>query len=193
MNYIGSKTIKTERLILRSTEESDLKPLWQILCDKEVSKYYLTSKINYDWEKEIPWQMKKLKHAKDNDVFNWSIIKKDANKCIGQISLQERNTEDKNITSKDIRGIGWFIEPKEQRKGYAYEATNAILKYMFNEVEIKEIQTGAAIDNPASWKLMEKLGFKRESDKKYKVKYTLIDDLVDCYVYKLTKEEYHNK
>ena len=58
MNFIGSKKIETDRLILRSTEESDLKTLWEILLDTGVNKYYLTSKINRDWDKEKIFQMK---------------------------------------------------------------------------------------------------------------------------------------
>jgi len=187
MNFIGSKTIETERLILRATEESDLKPLWKILCDSNINKYYLTSKLNTDWEKELPWQLKKLEHAKDKDVFQWSIILKDTNECIGQISVQEKD----NSYPKDIRDIGWFINPKVQRKGYAYETAIAILDYMFNEVGISAIKTGAAIINEPSWKLMEKLGFKRKEEI-YKTKYTFIEEQVDCYSYELTKEDFDN-
>ena len=50
MNQLGSKTLETDRLILHKTEEQDLKELWNILLLEEVSKYYLTSKINEDWE-----------------------------------------------------------------------------------------------------------------------------------------------
>ncbi|MBQ2873209.1 MAG: GNAT family N-acetyltransferase [Bacilli bacterium] len=185
MNFIGSKKIETDRLILRPTEESDLKTLWGILLDTGVNKYYLTSKINRDWDKEKLFQMKKLEHANDNDMFQWSIIKKDTKECIGQISVQE-----KEDMSKDIRDIGWFISSEEQRKGYAYEAANAILNYMFNEVEITKIDTSAAIENIASWKLMEKLEFKRKEQIK-KVKYTFIDDFVESYTYDLTKEDYN--
>ena len=31
MNLLGSKTLETERLLLRKTEEQDLKKLWKIL------------------------------------------------------------------------------------------------------------------------------------------------------------------
>lgn len=37
---------------------------------------------------------------------------------------------------------------------------------MFNEIEITDIQTGAAEINPASWKIMEKLGFEFVGTKK---------------------------
>lgn len=52
MNLLGSKTLETERLLLRKTEEQDLKKLWEILCDRDISRYYLTCKINDNWEDE---------------------------------------------------------------------------------------------------------------------------------------------
>lgn len=48
MKYIGSKILETDNLILRPTQEKDLKILWEILLDENVSRYYLTSKINSD-------------------------------------------------------------------------------------------------------------------------------------------------
>lgn len=195
MNYIGSKKIATNRLILRATEESDLKPIWEILCIPEVNKYYLTCKLSYDWEQEKEWQYKKLAKVNNPDKFQWSIILKETNECIGQISVHEAHDEDASITDQSIRGIGWFITPKYQQLGLATEAAEAILEYMFNEVNITEIKTGAAIDNPASWKLMEKLGFIKRTNKTHLVKYTFIDTPVEAYSYGITKEEYikHNK
>ncbi len=86
MRYIGSKVLETDRLILRPTCEDDLKVLWTILLDEKVSRYYLVSSINEDWEIEKKWQYSKLSHALDKNVFRWSIVLKDTNKCIGQIS-----------------------------------------------------------------------------------------------------------
>lgn len=189
MNFIGSKVIETERLLLRPTEESDLKTLWEILCIPDVHKYYLTCKMNFDWEKEKVWQYKKLERAKNPDVFQWSIVLKETKECIGQISVHEARLEDDAINDFSIRGIGWFINPPYQRKGYATECAKEILKYMFEEVGICEIKTGAAIKNLASWKLMEKLGFQRRN-KNYQVKYTFLEELEELYLYGMTKEEY---
>ena len=33
--------------------------LYKINTIDEVNKYYLTAKLNYDWEKEVKWQYKK--------------------------------------------------------------------------------------------------------------------------------------
>ena len=89
MKYIGSKILETDNLILRPTQEKDLKILWEILLDENVSRYYLTSKINSDWEEEKKWQYKKLSHALDKDVFQWSIVLRPENRCIGQVSCLE--------------------------------------------------------------------------------------------------------
>ena len=185
MNFLGSKTIETKRLILHKTEERDLKKLWSILLIEDVSKYYLTAKINNNWEDEKKYQYKKLEKASNPDVFCWTIELKDTNEVIGQISVQESNN-----TNKAIRDMGWFIDPKYQHKGYAKEAAIEILKYMFNEVEIEKIETGVAIVNPNSFKLLEKLGGKR-LDTTHFVKYTLLDEKVEIYDYELTKEKFN--
>lgn len=188
MNLLGSKKIETKRLILRKTEEEDLKKLWEILKKEEINKYYLTTKINFVWEKEKKWQYKKLEKASNSDVFCWTIIIKDTNTVIGQISVQEGPVPD----VLEIRDIGWFIDIPYQRQGYAYEAANAVLDYMFTDVEIEEIETSAACVNPGSWKLMEKLDFKR-LDTTHFVKYTFVDEPIKVYEYKLVKKDFLNK
>lgn len=60
---------------------------------------------------------------------------------------------------------------------------------MFNEVGIEKIETSVAIVNPASWKIMGKLGFHRILAIK-KAKYTLLPYEMDCYCYEVTKDEY---
>ena len=104
MNYLGSKTLETERLILHKTEEKDLKEIWNILLLEEVSKYYLTSKINEDWEKEKKWQYKKLERANEPDNFIWTIERKEDNAVMGQISFHETD-------ENEIKDIGWFLDP----------------------------------------------------------------------------------
>ena len=189
MNFIGSKVMETESLLLRPTQEEDLKTLWEILCIPDVNKYYLTTKMSLDWEEEKVWQYKKLERAHYPDTFQWSIILKENNECIGQISVHEASLEDGKIKDVSIRGIGWFINPKHQRKGLAAECASEILKYMFEEAGIHEIKTGAAIKNIASWKLMEKLGFQRRNHN-YQMKYTFLEEPEELYSYGMTREEY---
>jgi len=192
VKYIGSKTIETENLILRATQEEDLKPIWEILCDIEVSKFYLVGKFNFDWEKEKEWQYKKLLNANNNDTFIWSVILKSQNKCIGQVSCQLSYNENGTVNPDSIRDVGWFLDSNYHSMGFGSELSYAMINYMFNEVGIDKIETSAAISNPASWKIMEKLGFSR-LEKTKMVKYTFLNESVECYCYEITKDEFNKK
>lgn len=185
MKLLWSKTLETERLLLHKTEEKDLKKIWEILCIEDVSKYYLTTKINYNREDEKKWQYKKLEEATNVDIFRWTIELKNSNIAIWQIDI----FENPNFNDIEIRDIGRFIDPNYQGKWYGYEAAYEILKYMFLEVGIKSIKTSAAIDNPSSRKLMEKLWFKRLGGTKF-TKYTLLDNEIEAYKYELTKKDF---
>lgn len=195
MNLIGSKIIETERLILKPQTMQEQKRLWEILMIPEVNKVYLTTPAKFrdklkDWSKQEPFYEEKISHANDNDVFEWSIFLKDTNECIGKIDYHEYYKEDNEINDLSIRGVGWYIDPIHQGKGYGTEAAKHTLKYMFEEVQITKIITGAAIDNPASWKIMDRLGYKKLPQTKL-VTYTYLDEPVEIYTYEITKEQYN--
>ncbi len=194
MNYIGSKQIETERLLLKAQTMQEQKRLWEILMIPEVNKYFLTvpSKLReqlLDWNKQKEYYKMDMEHANNPDIFRWSIFLKDTGECIGRVSCHEGHDEDLNITDPNIRDVGWLIDPAFQGHGYATEAATAMIDYMFTKVNIDEIRTGAAIVNPASWMIMEKLGFIRQ-DKIKLVQYTFLDEPVEDYLYTITKEQW---
>ncbi len=194
MKYLGSKQIETSRLLLKAQTMNEQKRLWEILMMPEVNKYFLTVPSKYrnnllDWNKQEEYYKMDMKHANDSNTFRWSIFLKETGECIGRISCHEGHDEDSNITDPSIRGVGWLIDPVYQGNGYATEAAKAMINYMFNEVDISEIRTGAAIVNPASWRIMDRLGFIRQ-DKTKMVQYTFLDEPVEDYSYILTKEEW---
>ena len=194
MNFLGSKTIETDRLILRTQTMNEQKRLWEILMIPEVNKYFLTVPPKFreklkDWDKQQKFYEDDMKHANDNNVFRWSIFLKDTGECIGRLSCHEGHDEDECINNPNIRGVGWIIDPKFQGHGYGTEAAKAMIDFMFLECEIEQIITGAAICNPASWRIMEKLGFERQEKTKM-IQYTFLDKLTEIYSYVMTKERY---
>ena len=160
----------------------------------KVNRYYLTIPKKYaanlyDWDKQQVFYEQDMKHANDLTTFKWSVFIKDTNECIGRVSCHEAHTEDEKIIDPNIRGVGWFINPKYQGCGYGREAANAMMKYMFEECEIAGIKTGAAVNNPASWSIMEKFGFIREKEIKM-IDYTFVAEPVCGYQYYLTRDMY---
>lgn len=194
MNFIGSKIIETERLILKPQTMEEQKRLWEILMIPSVNDVYLTTPSKFrdklkDWSIQEKFYQKKIEHANDNDVFEWSIFLKENGTCIGKIDFHERSTEDENIKDKSIRGVGWYIDPIYQGNGYGTEAAKYALDYMFNKVDITQIITGAAITNESSWRVMEKIGFTKKEGLDL-IYYTYRDEPVEDYRYSITKDEY---
>lgn len=194
MKNLGSKTLETERLILRAQTMDEQKYLWSVLMNPDVNRYYLTVPKKFaeklkDWDKQEKYYKEDMKHANDPDVFKWSIFIKDTGECIGRVSCHKSSDEGYETDNPSIRGVGWYIDPKYKGHGYGYEAAQAMMDYMFNECEIDEIKTGAAIQNQASWKIMEKFGFEKLEETKM-IEYTYVDDPVEDYQYYLTKEMY---
>ena len=194
MKYLGSKTLETDRLILKAQTMDEQHYLWNVLMIPEVNRYYLTVPKKYgerlkDWNIQKERYQESMEHANDKDRFRWSVFLKDTGECIGRVSCHEAKDENSEIDNPSIRGVGWYIDPKYKGHGYGNEAAKAMMDYMFNECEIEAIKTGAAIQNPASWMIMEKFGFVRLNKTKM-VEYTYVDEPVEDYQYYLTKEKY---
>ena len=191
MNLIGSKTIETERLILKSSSMEEQKRLWEILMIPEVNKWYLTSGKKHandseywTWENQEKFYKSKVLKAHNPDIFCWSIFLKETGEVIGQVSAQEKGED------ISVRDVGWYIDPKYQRKGIATEAAFAMLDYMFNKVEINEIYSGAVKENKGSCRIFEKLGFIKKGEETKESPYTFYDGILTFSKYDLTKEEY---
>ena len=197
MKNLGSKTIETNRLILKAGTINEQKYLWGLIMKPEINKYYLTIPKRYkdklsDWSIQEKYYLEEMNHSLDFNVYKWSIFLKDGGNCICKCDCHEAKDENEEITNPNIRGVGWIIDSKYQGNGYGTEAAEAMIKYMFEEVEIDSIITSAAIKNISSWKIMEKLGFKRNNKIKL-VQYTFQDNLTENYEYILTKEMYFKK
>ncbi|STD15274.1 Putative ribosomal N-acetyltransferase YdaF [Dermatophilus congolensis] len=58
--------------------------------------------------------------------------------------------------------LGWFIIPQEHGKGYGLEAVTELLAIAFDGVGVRRVEAGCFAENEASWRLMERLGMRRE-------------------------------
>lgn len=148
MNY---KSFKTERLIIRPTSESDAPfifellntPKWiQYIGDRNISS--VESARNYIKEKMTP-QLKRLGYG------NYTIIRKTDQQKLGVCGLYDRE-------GLDGIDVGFAFLPEYEKNGFAFEATDCIIKAAFNEFNIATISAITSKDNFSSQKLLEKVG-----------------------------------
>ena len=58
--------------------------------------------------------------------------------------------------------LGYFIVPSERGEGHVSEAIEIMVDYLFLSRDLVRVQAKADPENVASWKVLEKAGFKRE-------------------------------
>lgn len=58
--------------------------------------------------------------------------------------------------------VGWVLDPSVQGRGFGTELAGELLAIAFDGLRVRRVVAYCFADNPASWKLMEKIGMRRE-------------------------------
>lgn len=58
--------------------------------------------------------------------------------------------------------LGWVLDPAYTGRGYATEAIRAVIDVCFGALGLRRVHAGCFADNEPSWRLMERLGMRRE-------------------------------
>ncbi len=172
-------TIETRRLILRPFHILDLNDLYDYLSRDEV--------VMYEPYGPFTWpECKKEIRARSRSADYLAIYEKTIRKVIGNIYFHNRD----NLTWE----LGYILHSGYWHQGYAYEAVAAFLEYAFYNLNIHRIIARCDTNNVASWRLLEKLGFRRESheQKSLAIMNEAEGELFwrDCYQYAKLQEEY---
>ena len=114
----------------------------------------------------------------------FAIILKAEDKMIGTVELHTY-----------IRGykaeLGYTVNPNYWGKGYAVEASFAVLRWGFNALKLKRVECTTFVQNFQSKRVCEKLGFTYEGIRKNG--YLLYDgSLHDVFAFAMTDDEYYS-
>jgi len=133
MNHTGTKAIETKRLILRRFTKDDIYPAYRNWASDEAVTRYL----RWPTHKDISTTEKVLNEwtaAYENPAFyQWAIELKEIGEPIGTISVVGMNE-----MLKIVR-IGYCIGSKWWRQGITSEAFSAIIRFLFEDVEVNRI------------------------------------------------------
>lgn len=139
--------IETERLLLRKFEEKDYDDLYEFLSQRKEDEFEAYPDITYENGREH------LKYRVESDEF-FAIVLKENEKVIGNVYFGNRDF--------DAKEVGYIVNKRYQRKGYASEAIQAVIEDGF-EHKVHRVFAECDPRNECSWKLLEHLGFEREA------------------------------
>lgn len=141
------KNILTDRLILRRIQSADYEDIYEYLSDPEVIQFEPYGVMTRD---EVRVETgKRVNH----EAF-YAVCLKENSKLIGNFYLEkdEFNTYE----------LGYVFNRRFQKQGYATEGALALLDHAFSELDARRIIAQCNPNNAASWKLLERLKFRRE-------------------------------
>ena len=161
--------MKVERLQISrlDTERLILVPFTITIC-RQVRKHNFTALHNMGFKPGIGWPDEDVLETLPKIIINltmagyatgfesWMIIKKDTKEVIGDIGFKGFNYIAQNID------IGYGLIAAERGKGYAEEASKALINWAFNHGRVKEITAQCLTNNKASIKLLKKLQFTQQ-------------------------------
>ncbi len=137
--------IRTNRLVLRQLTSADAARIAELGGDWDVAS--MTSRMPY------PYTV----HA----AYQWIDDLETGEKVFGITHAGELTGITGYTLAPDHRSaeIGYWIGKPYWGRGFATEAAQAVIEYCFRHTRVKRITCGHFADNPASRRVIEKLGF----------------------------------
>ena len=183
LTHTGTITIETERLILRRFEYSDDEAMLKYwIADEKIQSLY--SEPTYSTKEEVKGLLDKYisSYARE-DYYRWAIIDKENGECVGQIAYFL--VDNKNHFAE----IEYCIGSQFQCRGYATEATKAVIDFGFKKMNLHKVQICTKTINAPSKRVIEKCGFTYEGT--LRRAYRIYDGSVrEVRVYSMLREEY---
>ncbi|SHK29194.1 Protein N-acetyltransferase, RimJ/RimL family [Hathewaya proteolytica DSM 3090] len=172
--------IETERLLLREWHENDLQDLLELLQDERVAKCSGGRTI-LDVD-----DCRNSLHCFMKSGLSWAISLHSSDKVIGFIGIDNISL-DKNHDHLNSCYIGYTINTDYWNKGFATEATKALIKHLLEIEQRDEIWTSHYNFNSQSKRVIEKCGFIYRFSKEKSLK-TLDGKIVQELCYSITKQ-----
>lgn len=113
--------------------------------------------------------------------FQWVIERLEDRAALGWVTLTVRSRE------HGIAEVGYALSAAYHRRGYGTEALALLVQRAFAEPEIHRIEAVCSVENVPSWRLLERLGFRREG--RLRGYYVIDGRRVDHYLYARLKRD----
>jgi RimJ/RimL family protein N-acetyltransferase len=143
--------LSTERLSFSEFTLHDAQLLIDLNSDPEVTRYVGEGPI--DKNEALRLLDEVIIPQYSNKMGRWAVYLRSNDEFIGWCGI-------KYLSSLDEYDLGYRFFKKHWGKGYATEASKAVIEYGKNVLKLKQIVGRASVDNKNSIKVLEKAGLK---------------------------------
>ncbi|MGP1354410.1 MAG: GNAT family N-acetyltransferase [Parasphingopyxis sp.] len=167
----------TKRLLLRPGWIEEAPALTEAIADERIAR----NTARMPWPYRLEDAEEYLSREPDPDHPSFQIIDRtvDPVRMIGGVGFME---------GEDAPELGYWIRPDSWGRGYATEAAQAAIAAVRSSLGYRRIEAGHFVDNPASGRVLEKLGFRRTGRIAPRFSRARNRD-VDCVMFALDEED----
>jgi RimJ/RimL family protein N-acetyltransferase len=177
--------LETPRLVLRPFASSDWDAVSAMLSDPVTTRFMHFATWTEDQGRQ--WFNGCVTNAPqppdDLDTFYWAIARKDSGEVIGWFGIG--TSSDAAVPGE--RRFGYLLNRRYWNQGYMTEALRAVLADEFGARGTPLLRATCDVANPASARVMEKVGMRREQTV---LNADLAGNWAQTHHYAITKAEY---
>jgi len=177
--------LKTERLTLRPIQPGDENQIHEYAGDKEITMMFWLP--NDTFEETVNFVKENVKEWEAENQTNFEFVIIYEGKIIGGCDCDLGHSEDHSYAT-----LGWIINKKYRKRGFASEAAAALLDFAFTRLNVQKVYAQCDCKNCASFGVMKKIGMKLVDDKGTRTypKTGITSGEFTCLI---TKEEWKNE
>ncbi len=149
--------IRTERLTLRPATPEDVEATWAFRRLPEVGEWLAHRASGHDEYAEL---------FVGTDRLASTLVVEHDGVVVGDLLLRIEDGWAQAELADRVRGcqaeLGWTLDPAYAGRGLATEAVAALIRICFAHLGLRRVTALCFADNVASWRLMERVGMRRE-------------------------------
>jgi RimJ/RimL family protein N-acetyltransferase len=149
--------VRTERLSVRPATPADIAVTWEYRRLPEVHEWLPRSGEHRDEYVAVMTEPERLAKT--------LLIELDG-RVIGDLMLAVEDAWAQAEVADRAKGVqaelGWVLHPEHAGQGYATEAVRELLRLCFEDLRLRRVTASCFADNVESWRLMERVGMRRE-------------------------------
>ncbi len=150
--------IKTKRLTIRPVQIGDETEIHEYAGDKEITMMFWLPRDTF--EETVDFVKRNAEQWNRPDQTNFEFVIIYDGKIIGGCGCDLGFSEDHSYAE-----LGWVINKKYRKQGFASEAAAAVLDFAFTKTGINKVYAQCDCNNAASFGVMKKIGMKLVDDK----------------------------
>ena len=146
--------LETNRLLLRPPQDADAAAMTPLANNYAIAKNLLTMPHPYTLDDAHAFIARARERRAKGIDSSFAIFRKSDGALIGAAGVHpDRDFE-----------LGYWVGEPFWGKGYATEAARRVTRFAFEDLNAKEVRAGWYVDNPASGRVLEKIGFRYTED-----------------------------